>query len=99
MGSLHMLMPRYVEKVQKNMTSGCVAYDTYYEPPYQYDPSLVAGIIFCVCFFVGTAAHLWTTISKRKWFYLSFVLGAVGMYSHSFCPLVKYNLLIIRSNR
>lgn len=58
--------------------TGCVAYNSKAkEPTYGYDPSLVAGIIFSVVFGLTMSAHILQTIKYRKWWYLSFAIGAL----------------------
>ena len=61
--------------------TGCVAYDpNALAPTYGYDPSLAAGIVFTVVFFLSMAAHTVQTIQSRKWWYSAFALGALGIW-------------------
>ncbi|KAL8692936.1 MAG: hypothetical protein Q9218_002138 [Villophora microphyllina] len=57
---------------------GCVAYDPLVEPAYGYDPSLSAGIVFVVVFFLAFVAHCVQTALKRKWWYILIAIGALG---------------------
>ena len=61
-----------------NMSSGCIAYNPEYTPAYNYVPSLAAGIVFSVIFLLAMVTHYAETIWTRKWFYVSFALGATG---------------------
>lgn len=60
-------------------SKGCVPYDpNATAPTYGYDPSLVAGIIFTVVFFLSMLVSIWQVGRSRKWWYSSLVLGALG---------------------
>ena len=57
---------------------GCVAYDPLVEPGYGYVPSLAAGIVFVVVFFLTFSAHCIQTGLSRKWWYSLIAVGALG---------------------
>lgn len=57
---------------------GCVAWDPAVDNIFHYDPSLAAGVIFSVVFALSMLAHTAQTIISRKWWLLSFALGALG---------------------
>ena len=61
---------------------GCVPYDpNAKEPTYGYDPSLAAGVVFTVVFFLLMLAHIVQVTKSRKWWYSALALGAFGMQS------------------
>ena len=57
---------------------GCVAYESSVDPSYGYRPSIVAGIVFVVVFFLTMSAHCVQTTIKRTWWYSLFAVGALG---------------------
>ena len=57
---------------------GCVAYESSVDPSYGYRPSIVAGIVFVVVFFLTMVAHCVQTTIKRSWWYSLFAVGALG---------------------
>lgn len=57
---------------------GCYAFDPLADPPYGYDPSLSAGIVFSVVFGLSMLAHIAQFSIKRKWWYATFAIGALG---------------------
>ncbi|KAI4253955.1 MAG: hypothetical protein LQ352_003378 [Teloschistes flavicans] len=57
---------------------GCIAYDPLVEPTYGYVPSLAAGVVFVVVFFLIFVAHCVQTAIKRQWWYSLIALGALG---------------------
>jgi len=60
-------------------SKGCVTYDPRaIAPTYGYDPSLAAGIVFTVVFFLSMLHHIWQTVRSRKWWYSALALGAFG---------------------
>lgn len=42
---------------------------------YHYYPSLVAGIIFVVLFFITTGLHLFQLLRSRTWYFIPLVIG------------------------
>lgn len=60
---------------------GCIAYDPLVEPTYGYVPSLAAGVVFVVVFFLIFVAHCVQTAIKRQWWYSLIALGALGTSS------------------
>ncbi|KAH8588744.1 RTA1 like protein-domain-containing protein [Bisporella sp. PMI_857] len=44
-------------------------------PLYEYEPSIVAAIIFIAFFAISTALRLWQMIRSRAWFLVPFVIG------------------------
>ena len=42
---------------------------------YRYDPSLVAAIIFIVCFAVTTFFHLYQLIRTQTWYFIPLCIG------------------------
>ncbi|KAL9094938.1 MAG: hypothetical protein Q9165_002888 [Trypethelium subeluteriae] len=59
---------------------GCLPYDPLLRPGYGYIPSLAVGIVFAVIFGLITIAHIGQTTIKRKWWYSTFAIGAIGIY-------------------
>ena len=60
-------------------STGCVAFDPSAKlPVYGYDPSLAPGIVFSVVFGLTMIAHFYQAIRYRKWWYLTFAIGALG---------------------
>ena len=58
----------------------CVPYDlNAIAPTYGYDPTLSAGIIFTVVFFLSCTVHTVQVFRGRKWWFSVFALGAAGM--------------------
>ncbi|KAF2239605.1 RTA1-domain-containing protein [Viridothelium virens] len=57
---------------------GCLAYDPLLDPGYGYIPNLAVGIVFAVIFGLITIAHIGQTTIKRKWWYSTFAIGAIG---------------------
>ena len=57
---------------------GCVAYESSVDPSYGYRPSIVAGIVFVVVFFLTMGAHCVQTTIKRTLWYSLFAVGALG---------------------
>ncbi|KAI9696902.1 MAG: hypothetical protein M1820_007977 [Bogoriella megaspora] len=66
------------EVPHKEQGNGCLAYDPLVNPTYGYQPNLPAGIIFSVIFGLIFIAHTGQFIFKRKWWYATFAIGAVG---------------------
>lgn len=62
---------------------GCVAYDPLVEPAYGYVPSLAAGIVFVIVFFLILVTHCVQITIKRQWWYSLIALGALGTFSNS----------------
>jgi hypothetical protein len=56
----------------------CHAYIDGRNPPYNYVPSLGAGIVFCVLFGLSMALHTVQFIWKRTWWSSLFAIGAMG---------------------
>ena len=56
---------------------GCVPFDPLADPPYNYVPSLAAGIIFVVFFTASLIGHIVQTGLSRRWWYSAFALGAL----------------------
>ncbi|TVY32871.1 Sphingoid long-chain base transporter [Lachnellula subtilissima] len=57
-------------------TPSCQAYSPEISNPFGYRPSLAAGIVFLVLFFLSACTHLFQAIRYRKWWLSLFVLGA-----------------------
>ncbi|TVY42392.1 Sphingoid long-chain base transporter [Lachnellula occidentalis] len=57
-------------------TPSCHAYSPELRNPFGYQPSLAAGIIFLILFFLSACTHLFQAIRYRKWWLSLFVLGA-----------------------
>ncbi|KAI9691012.1 MAG: hypothetical protein M1822_008632 [Bathelium mastoideum] len=66
------------ELSQKQQSVGCVAYDPLVDPGYGYIPTLAAGIVFSIIFGLTMFAHITQTVIKRKWWYSTFAIAAVG---------------------
>ena len=63
----------------KTRGDGCTAYNAAAkDPTYGYVPNLAAGIVFSLVFGLIMLAHFAQTIQYRKWWYLSFGVGALG---------------------
>ena len=63
----------------KTRDTGCVAFNPDAKlPTYGYDPTLAPGIVFSVVFGLTMLAHFAQTIQHRKWWYLSFGIGALS---------------------
>ncbi|PYI15052.1 RTA1-domain-containing protein [Aspergillus japonicus CBS 114.51] len=60
---------------RQSLREGCHAYVEGYGTSYGYQPSLAAGIVFCVLFGVSMLAHLVQMVWKRTWWCTVFVLG------------------------
>ncbi|KAL9115155.1 MAG: hypothetical protein Q9227_000949 [Pyrenula ochraceoflavens] len=58
--------------------TGCVKWDPTVDNSYHYQPHLSAGLVFSIVFGLSTLVHLAQTTIKRKWWYLTFALGAIG---------------------
>ena len=58
--------------------NGCVAYEQSVTPTYGYKPSLAAGIVFVVAFFLTFIVHCAQTAIKRQWWYSLIAIGALG---------------------
>ncbi|KAG0645724.1 Sphingoid long-chain base transporter RSB1 [Hyphodiscus hymeniophilus] len=48
-----------------------------YDGPYGYDPSLGAGISFCILFGMSTFSHIITSVLTRTWWQIVFAVGAL----------------------
>ena len=60
---------------------GCVPYDpNAISPTYGYDPTLSAGFVFTVVFFLSWTVHTVQVFRSRTWWFSVFALGAVGMW-------------------
>ncbi|TVY30195.1 Sphingoid long-chain base transporter [Lachnellula hyalina] len=57
-------------------TPSCQAYSPEIHNPFGYRPSLAAGIVFLILFFLSACTHLFQAIRYRKWWLSLFVLGA-----------------------
>ncbi|KAH8699306.1 putative RTA1 domain protein [Talaromyces proteolyticus] len=55
----------------------CAAYVEGFKPPYNYVPSLGAGVAFCVLFGLSLAIHTAQFSWKRKWSYVLFSIGTL----------------------
>lgn len=44
---------------------------------YQYDPSMVAAIIFVILFAASSFLHTFQMIRTRTWFFIPFVIGGI----------------------
>ena len=66
------------ELTKKERGKGCVAYEDGVNPSYGYIPSVVAGVIFTVVFFISFTVHSVQVWIKRKWWYSLLALGALG---------------------
>lgn len=66
------------ELPKKQQGSGCLAYDPLVDPTYGYVPNLAVGIAFAVIFGLIMIAHIAQTSIKRKWWYITFALAALG---------------------
>ena len=63
----------------KQRGTGCVAYNpAAKEPTYGYVPDMASGIAFSIVFGLIMIAHFGQTIFYRKWWYLSFGIGALS---------------------
>lgn len=60
---------------------GCIAWDPTVENDYNYKPNLGAGVVYTIFFSLSLIAHLAQSTIKRKWWYMAFALGALGMLS------------------
>ena len=60
------------------LKSQCHAYLEGYNPPYNYVPSLGAGIAFCILFGLSMAAHTVQFIWMRTWWCSLFSIGALS---------------------
>jgi hypothetical protein len=50
-------------------------------PLYQYEPSTVAAVIFCILFLTTTLLHLVQMIRTKAWFLSALTIGALCEYS------------------
>ena len=66
---------------KKQQGMGCLAYDPAVDPAYSYIPNLSAGIVFTVAFGLMMIAHIAQASVKRKWWYYTFAIGALGKIS------------------
>jgi RTA1 like protein len=62
------------ELINRNI---CVAPIPGHTSTYGYDPSLAAGISFCVLFGLSMLLHTFTSIRYRTWWQLVFTVGAL----------------------
>lgn len=59
----------------------CVAPVPGVEGVYGYDPSLGWGVVFSVLFGLSMASHLFSTVRNRRWWQVTFAIGALrGSY-------------------
>jgi hypothetical protein len=57
-------------------TPACQAYSPEIGNAYDYRPSLAAGIVFVILFFLSACTHLFQAIRYKKWWLVLFVVGA-----------------------
>jgi hypothetical protein len=79
----------------------CVPWQGYPASPYSYRPSLAAGIVFCGLFFTSSCLHTAQAIKARRWWQLTFTIGAVaeligwaGRMWSSQCPYMSTPFLM-----
>lgn len=59
--------------------TGCKAYDPESGIDlYGYVPTFVVGIIFTALFLLTTVAHIYQSVWKRRWWTLTFAVGALS---------------------
>jgi hypothetical protein len=56
----------------------CVAWLGHPASPYSYRPSLAAGVVFVICFFLSASAHAIQSFRAKRWWQLTFTVGAVA---------------------
>ena len=66
------------ELSKKQQGSGCLAYDPLVDPTYGYVPNRAVGIIFAVIFGVIMVLHIGQASIKKKWWYYTFAIAALG---------------------
>ncbi|RAH72299.1 RTA1 domain-containing protein [Aspergillus aculeatinus CBS 121060] len=80
---------------RQSLREGCHAYVEGYGTSYGYQPSLAAGIVFCVLFGVSMLAHLVQMVWKRTWWCTVFVLGCavelIGWAGRTWSAECPYN--------
>lgn len=59
----------------------CHAYVEGISTPYDYTPSLAAGITFCTLFGLSVLLHTFQALYGRKWWCLVFAIGCISKYS------------------
>lgn len=62
---------------QTDLTTGCHALVTGIETSYGYVPSLAAGIVFSVLFFLSLCGHVFRSVQYRKTASILLVLSAL----------------------
>ncbi|KAJ9195579.1 hypothetical protein DTO021D3_5035 [Paecilomyces variotii] len=65
----------FAEKKALSLT--CHALIPGIDPPYGYQPSLAAGIVFCVLFGLSMLVHTVQALWKRNWWCFTFVVGCI----------------------
>jgi hypothetical protein len=71
----------------------CVALIPGVGTPYGYDPSLAAGIVFCVLYAISLLLHTFISIRYRVWWQLVFAVGALSKLHIIILPYSISNLL------
>lgn len=66
----------FAEKKALSLT--CHALIPGIDPPYGYQPSLAAGIVFCVLFGLSMLVHTVQALWKRNWWCFTFVVGCIS---------------------
>lgn len=56
---------------------------------YQYDPSMVAAVIFIILFLVTSLLHTYQLVRTRTWYFIPF---CIGIYCTFLSNLVPYGL-------
>ena len=65
--------------IEDYLHKGCHALVEGVNPAYGYQPSLAAGIVFCVLFGTSMVAHTAQSFWSRKWWCLLFAIGCLSM--------------------
>jgi hypothetical protein len=57
-------------------TPSCLTYDSQIQNAFGYRPSLAAGLLFPILFFLSSSVHLYQAWRYRSWWLLLFFVGA-----------------------
>lgn len=75
------LQERSMSTITKSSLEGtCHAYITGISTPYDYAPSLAAGIAFCAIFGISMLAHIYQASWSRMWWCYLFSIGCLGKH-------------------
>ena len=69
-----------ITELREQLRDSCHPYIEGIKPPYNYVPSLAAGVVFCVLFGLSGVVHTVQFIWKRNWWCSLFTIGCVGEF-------------------